>query len=121
MLTNGPLLNLVVLRARNLPRTRQFYEVLEFFFEIHKHGSGAEHLAGRCSKGSALLEIYPLGEHQTPTTSVRIGFSMDAIDPYIDRLLAAGGKIIELPHDSQWVRRAVFQDPEGHKVELVSP
>jgi predicted enzyme related to lactoylglutathione lyase len=104
-----------------LDAARQFYESFGFFFETHKHGRGAEHLAGGPVKGSALLEIYPLGEGQIPTNSVRIGFSVDAVDPYIAGLVLAGGRVIQPPHDSEWGRRAVIEDPEGHKVELVTP
>jgi predicted enzyme related to lactoylglutathione lyase len=116
-----PYLSLVVIRVKDLAAARRFYESFGFFFETHKHGRGAEHLAGGPVKGSALLEIYPLGEGQIPTTSVRIGFNVDAVDSYIAGLVSAGGNVIQPPHDSDWGRRAVIQDPEGHKVELVTP
>src|SRR5436853_3746332 len=104
-----PSLNLVVIRVKDLAAARRFYETFGFFFVMHKHGRGAEHLAGAPVMGSALLEIYPLREGQTPTTSVRIGFSVDTVDPYIDRLIGAGGTIVESPHDSEWGRRAVLR------------
>ena len=116
-----PSLNLVVLRVQDLAAARRFYEAFGLAFEVHRHGRGPEHLAGGCGQDSAVLEIYPLREGQVPTTSVRIGFSVDAVDPYIPALVEAGGMIIEAPHDSEWGRRAVVQDPEGHKIELVRP
>ena len=116
-----PSLNLVVLRAKDLMAARRFYEALGIFFEMHKHGSGAEHLASGGGEHGAVFEIYPLRDGQTPTASVRIGFSMDAVDGYMDAVQNVGGKIIEPPHDSEWGRRAVVQDPDGHKVELVTP
>jgi predicted enzyme related to lactoylglutathione lyase len=120
MFAPPPYLNLVVIRAKDLDAARRFYETFGFSFEIHKHGLGVEHLAGGPYQHGTVLEVYPLREDQTPTTSIRLGFSVDAVDAYIDDLLRAGGNIVEAPHDSQWGRRAVIQDPEGHKVDLVT-
>ena len=121
MSATPPMLNLLVLRVQDLELARPFYEALGIAFEWHQHGRGAKHLAGETVGNSALLELYPLREGQTPTTSVRIGFRVDAVDSCLDALLAAGGKVIEAPHDSDWGRRAVVQDPDGHKIELVTP
>lgn len=110
---------LVVLRVKDMAAARRFYEAMGFFFETHRHGGGPEHLAGGTVAHTAVFEIYPLREGQAPTTSTRIGFSVDAVDPYIEEMLAAGGTLVEPPHDSEWGRRAVLQDPEGHKVELI--
>jgi len=121
MFAAPPLLNLVVIRSRDLERSEKFFSVLGIGFERHRHGKGVEHLAGGAIELAPLMEIYPLADGQTPTSSTRIGFNIDAVDAYIDGLLDAGGKLIAKPHDSEWGRRAVVQDPDGHKVELVCP
>lgn len=120
MQTPPPTLNLVVIRVKDLDAARLFYEAIGLTFELHKHGRGAEHLASISGEHDPLLEIYPLRDSQTPTTSVRLGFRVWAVEPCIENLLRAGGRITESPHDSEWGRRAVVQDPEGHKIDLVA-
>ena len=116
-----PLLNLLVIRSADLDRAERFYRVLGLCFDRHRHGSGPEHLAAQPYAGGYVFEIYPANPKQGPTTAVRIGFSMDAVDTYLDALVEAGGAIIQGPADSEWGRRAVVADPDGHRVELVVP
>lgn len=120
MITAAPILNLLVIRVKDLDAARLFYEAIGLVFELHKHGRGAEHLASGDGDAAPLLEIYPLRGGQTPTTEVRLGFHVNDVDPCIENLLKVGGSVIEATHESEWGRRAVVQDPEGHKVELVS-
>lgn len=116
-----PLLNLVVIRSADLDRAERFYRVLGLHFERHRHGSGPEHLAAQPHAGGYVFEIYLASAKAGSTTGVRIGFNMDAVDTYIDGLVEAGGAIIQAPVDSEWGRRAVVADPDGHRVELVTP
>ena len=116
-----PLLNLVVIRSVDLDRSEAFYGALGLFFDRHSHGSGPEHLATDPYKDGYVFEIYPANEQVGSTKGTRIGFNVDAVDAYVDELVAAGGKITQAPHDSEWGRRAVVTDPDGHKVELVTP
>ena len=121
MFAAPPLLNLVVIRSADLDRAEQFYRVLGLTFERHRHGSGPEHLAAQPHAGSYVFEIYPANPKAGSTSGVRIGFGMDAVDPYFDALIKAGGTIIQAPADSEWGRRAFIADPDGHRVELVTP
>jgi predicted enzyme related to lactoylglutathione lyase len=121
MLTPPPLLNLVVIRAADLDRAERFYRVLGLQFERHRHGKGPEHLAAQPYANGYVFEIYPASAKTGPTTGIRIGFTLDGVDSYIDGLVEAGGTIIEAPADSEWGRRAVVADPDGHRVELVTP
>jgi len=116
-----PLLNLVVIRSADLDRAERFYRVLGLAFGRHRHGSGPEHLAAGPYAGGYVFEIYPANPKAGPTSGVRIGFNMDAVDPYLEALVEAGGTIIQTPADSEWGRRAVVADPDGHRVELVTP
>jgi uncharacterized glyoxalase superfamily protein PhnB len=68
-----------------------------------------------------VFEIYPIGSEQQPTTSTRIGFSVDDVDTVIRLLEEVGGKVISTPKDSEWGRRAVIKDLDGHSVELITP
>jgi len=110
------ILNLVVLRARDLDRARTFYQTLGIEFVEHSHGQGPTHLAAETE--GQVFEIYPLGHDDTPTSSTRIGFAVPSVDDLYPTLLAAGGRAVSLPKNSPWGRRAVIADPDDHHVEL---
>lgn len=55
-----------------------------------------------------------------PTRGVRLGFRVDSVDGLVPLLEAAGAEVVSAPHDSEWGRRAVIRDPDGHTVELVT-
>ncbi|PQO47666.1 VOC family protein [Blastopirellula marina] len=111
-----PRLNLVVLRSADLDVAEKFYCALGLQFDRHAHGKGPVHLASE--NAGQVFEIYPLGEHDAPTASARVGFVVPSVDDSYAALLAAGGKSVSPPKDSPWGRRAVVADPDGHRVEL---
>lgn len=108
--------NLVVLRSRDLDRACSFYSALGLDFVRHSHGTGPVHLASESA--GQVFEIYPLTDASAPTSAVRIGFSVPSVDDAYASLLAAGGKSVARPENSEWGRRAVVSDPDGHRVEL---
>jgi lactoylglutathione lyase len=110
--------NLLVLRARDLDRALEFYRALGLELVQHSHGNGPVHLASE-SEGQ-VFEIYPLGHNDVPTSSARIGFSVPSVDATYRALLAAGGQQVSSPRNSQWGRRAIVADPDGHRVELTA-
>ena len=98
--------------------SRALLSCVGVLFQRERHGNGPIHLA---CEGAAVFEIYPLGSSQVPSTSVRIGLSVDDVDACVDdRIAELGGSIVKAPHDSPWGRRAVVKDPDGHTVELVT-
>lgn len=112
-------LNLVVIRSADLDRAEKFYSHLGISFERHRHGKGLDHLA---STGfGTVFEIYPLTSSTPSTIGTRIGFSIDAVEKYIDKIPQLGGRVVTPVKDSEWGRRAVIEDPDGHKVELLTP
>ena len=113
-------LNLVVIRSSDLGKSERFYKELGLFFEREQHGNGPEHLTACSEAGGIVFEIYPLGPKHQPTTSTRLGFSIDDVDVYMDRLTELGGSIVSEPKDSEWGRRAVVKDPDGHTIELIT-
>ena len=44
--------------------------------------------------------------------------SLVAVDAIVQRLEEAGAKVVFAPKSSPWGRRAVVEDPDGHRVEL---
>ncbi len=111
-----PTLNLVVIRSADMDRSAEFYSKLGLIFTKHSHGKGPEHYA--CELGSVVFDIYPAKEKEN-TAGTRLGFQLNEIDSTIRNLIEHGAAIISEPKDSEWGRRAVVADPDGHKVELV--
>jgi predicted enzyme related to lactoylglutathione lyase len=112
-------LNLVVLRVADIERAAGFYRLLGLTFVRHAHGSGPQHYA--CEGDGLVLELYPATAVQPVTASVRIGFAVEDVDRAVAMLRgAAGAEVILPPTDSEWGRRAIVADPDGHRVELVA-
>ncbi|WP_367871619.1 VOC family protein [Luteolibacter sp. Populi] len=114
-----PHLNLIVLRSPDIHRAASFYQTLGLSFTLHAHGSGPEHYASESD--GMVFEIYPLGTKSAPTIGIRIGFRVDNVDRILALLVEAGGSVITPATDSEWGRRAVVRDLDGHLVELVTP
>jgi lactoylglutathione lyase len=110
-------LNLVVLRCRDLERAAAFYSRLGLEFSRHRHGSGPEHLAAELSGG--VFELYPMSVDGPSTLGTRIGFRVSSVDAAIGALSDYPGAVLTAPRDSEWGRRAVVADPDGHRVELL--
>ena len=118
MFAAPPIMNLLVIRSPEPERAAEFYCAMGLAFTKHRHGSGPEHFASEVN--GLVFEIYPLGS-KAPTTSTRFGFSVDDVDSVATTLVDIGAKLLAAPQDSEWGRRAVVQDLDGHTVELVSP
>jgi lactoylglutathione lyase len=87
-------------------------------FTRHSHGSGPQHCTSKVD--GLVFEIYPLTGKSSPTTGTRIGFSVDSVDGVVPLLSEIGVKVVTPPTDSEWGRRAVVMDFDGHVVELVT-
>lgn len=110
-------LNFVVVYSRDMEAAKTFYERLGLTFKREKHGSGPGHYAAEL--GATVFEIYPCqGESSSAT---RLGFHLPSVDRTVDRLRNHNVKIHSPPKDSPWGRRAVVEDPDGNRVELVQP
>jgi lactoylglutathione lyase len=114
---NNVALNLVVLRSPDLTRAVAFYTRLGLHFTQHQHGNGPQHYAAELSGG--VFELYPLAADGPSTLGTRIGFRVSSLDATVAALSDYPGAIISPPKDSEWGRRAVFADPDGHRIELL--
>ena len=110
------MLNLVVIRSADPEKLVVFYKTIGLQFEKHAHGNGPEHFAS--THDGVTFEIYPRRDTADATTAVRLGFGVANVDAAITNLLHAGGRLVSPPKDSPWGRRAVIDDPEGHRIEL---
>ncbi len=110
-------LNLVVLKSKNLPLAAAFYTRLGLQFSQHRHGSGPEHFAAELPGG--VFELYPLPQDGASTLGTRIGFRVPSVDDALAALSESPAAVITPAKNSEWGRRAVVADPDGHRVELV--
>jgi hypothetical protein len=110
------MLNLVVIRARDIDRLAGFYTALGFRFTKHRHGKGPEHLSSTI--GETVFEIYPSNGTNESTVSTRLGFSVPSLANALGVLRKLDTTVLAEPSDSPFGRRAIVKDFEGHKVEL---
>jgi lactoylglutathione lyase len=110
------MLSLVVIRARDMDRLGGFYEALGFHFTRHRHGNGPEHLSS--TLGETVFEIYPASGPGESTIATRLGFSVPSLSDALGQLRGLDATVLVEPSDTEFGRRAVVKDFEGHKVEL---
>ena len=114
-----PRINLVVLRVADIDRAATFYRLLGFEFVKHAHGNGPQHYAAE--RDGFVFEVYPATPAQGVSSTTRIGFVVDNVDDAASKLGSfEGAKLVSPPMDSEWGRRAVVADPDGHRIELVA-
>ena len=112
-----PMLSLVVLQSGDLEAAKEFYTLLGLSFVEEQHGTGPRHYSA--TLGPLVLEIYPC-QASKPMTPVRIGFRVASLDKTLELLRRRGARIVREAKDSPWGRRAVVEDTDGNRVELVS-
>ena len=110
-------LNLAVLRSADVARAVAFYTQLGLRFSQHRHGNGPEHFSAELP--GAVFEIYPATPNGPSTLGTRIGFRVPSVDAALAALTDYPGTVVAPPKDSEWGRRAVVADPDGHRVELL--
>src|SRR5437588_11549384 len=110
------MISLVVIRAGNIEKLTTFYSTLGFKFIKHRHGKAPEHFSAMI--GQTVFEIYPCANPDESTASTRLGFSVASLADALARLRSLGVTVLAEPSDSEFGRRAVVRDFEGHKVEL---
>ncbi len=116
---NEPRVNLVVLRVADIDRAAAFYGLLGFEFTKHAHGTGPQHYASDAD--GFVFELYPAPAEQGVSSSTRIGFAVADVDDAAAKLGSfSGARLVTAPKDSEWGRRAVVADPDGHRIELVA-
>jgi predicted enzyme related to lactoylglutathione lyase len=112
-----PSLQLVVLRVADLNRSVAFYRQLGLDFRQHQHGKGPEHFAAETPE--SVFELYALTEGVEASTGTRIGFCVPSVDEAVTRIRQLSPDLIlSEPKSSEWGKRAVITDPDGHRVEL---
>ena len=119
MFAAPPVASLLVIRSPDIDRAVTFYQQMGMLFDRHAHGKGPEHYASDIC--GFVFEIYPQRNADDVTNNARIGFNVDDVDGVIDLLREIDATIMTKPTDTEWGRRAVVKDFDGHMVELVTP
>ena len=88
-------------------------------FDLHSHGIGPEHYASEVA--GFVFEIYSKKNEKDDTKRARIGFRVDDVDGIVEMLREIKANVVTEPADTEWGRRAVVKDFDGHTVELVTP
>lgn len=110
-------LNLLVLKTLQLEALKKQYELLGFSFVYHQHGKGPFHYASE--QEGFVLELYPLPHEEVTTPTVRLGFAVENLEELLEQLHSSTWKLCIAKKKSLWGNRAVVQDVDGRKVELV--
>ena len=108
-------LNLIVIRSSNLQKSERFYQAIGLQFIQEQHGNGPIHLVAKV--GGTVFEIYPRGKGND-STMTRLGFGVESLTAVISALEAIEVPVSHPPFQDQFGLRAVFIDPDGHKVEI---
>lgn len=119
MFAAPPVANLLVIRSPDIDHAVIFYRQMGMLFDRHSHCSGPEHYASNIC--GFVFEIYPQRHSADTTTNVRLGFNVDDVDGVVALLRDIGATVVTQPTDSEWGRRAVVRDFDGHTVELLTP
>src|ERR1044072_2308027 len=106
------MLSLVVIRGQDIDRLATFYTALGFHFTKHRHGKGPEHLSSMI--GETVFEIYPTNGSNESTVSTRLGLLIPCLTNALGRLRGIHATVLAAPSDTEFGRRAVVKDFEGH-------
>jgi predicted enzyme related to lactoylglutathione lyase len=121
-------LNSLQIWAADLAVTAKFYGQfigLEMDNEPHQHeGNDALHydLAwGDFAAGDYMLLHLAQGRPGQHTTGAEIGITVEDVDAVHQRAAQFGVTVRSEPHDGEWGRNAVYEDPDGNTVSVTAP
>ncbi|RZG78960.1 bleomycin resistance protein [Acinetobacter sp. WCHAc060033] len=101
------LINLIVLKVKNIERTRQFYSQFGLVFKSEQHGNGPEHYS--CNLNGLIFEIYPaLDDLSNLTQNIRLGFCVENLSQLFENITDIE-KIISPPQNTPFGFRAVIK------------
>jgi hypothetical protein len=86
------------------------------FFIRHRHGKVPEPLSSII--GETVFEIYPANGANESTAATRLGFSVPSLTNALGQRRGLDATVQAEPSNTEFGRRAVVRDFEGHKVEL---
>ena len=113
-------IKLIVIRTPDPKQLADFYILLGFVFDYHKHGNSPYHYSALA--GKTVLEIYPLAKDQFEADkNIRLGFNLDNFDQVMDQLKKQNVPFSKEAGQTDYGFMAVISDPDGRKIELYKP
>lgn len=110
------LINLIVLKVKNIERTRQFYNQFGFVFKSEQHENGHQHYSFNIN--GLIFKIYPaLADLSNLTQNIRLGFQVENLSQLFTNITDIE-KIISPPQNTPFGFRAVIKNHDGHVIEL---
>ncbi|MEM7370373.1 MAG: VOC family protein [Bacteroidota bacterium] len=106
--------NLVVVRTTNPGRLADFYQLMGWSFEYHRHGKGPFHYS--TEKDGWVFEIYPAKKATLESHSVQLGFELKGMDRFLEAGVELGGVLLRSPHMTDYGIQAIIKDPDGRKL-----
>jgi catechol 2,3-dioxygenase-like lactoylglutathione lyase family enzyme len=106
--------NLLVLRCRDLERSRAFYQLFGLAFSAHAHGKSPTHYAHETL--DFVLELYPAPSSDY-TDQTALGFAVDDLAALHAQLCSANLSPAAIAQNP-WGTTFVIRDPDGRRVEL---
>jgi catechol 2,3-dioxygenase-like lactoylglutathione lyase family enzyme len=111
----------VIITTANLEPMVDFYQrVLGLPLEKEEHGELDIHYG--VDLGSLHFAIHPLSdfsETEPGTAAVKIAFTVNSLEQYVNRLAAEGYYPVQAPHDEGFGPVSSFRDPDSNLIELV--
>jgi len=107
------LLNLLVLRCRDIEKSRAFYECVGLSFVKHAHGNGPVHYSHE--NHELVLELYPARDGKIDNTG--LGFRCYGLEE-MRKTLSEKGYGPDDIRETEWGESFVVQDPDGRRVEM---
>lgn len=111
------MLNLLVLKVKDIELTAQFYAALGIQFQAEQHGAGPLHYSALL--GNTVVEIYPTNTQQDVTANIRLGFTVQHLTEMMNKLKSLHVQVTTEPKQTAWGFRAVIISHDGHVIELV--
>lgn len=110
-------LKLLVIRTSDMQRLVDFYGLLGFSFDYHKHGNSPYHYSATID--GTVIEVYALSKNQTEAdNNLRLGFELDNFDEAVLALKEAEVLFVSEPLQTDFGFMTVVVDPDGRKLEL---
>ena len=102
-------LSLLVIRCKDIDRSKSFYESIGLKFKKEKHGNGPEHYS--TDNDGIVFELYP-NKGLAPTDNTRFGFKLENLIEVV--------KHLEIDNTYEFNSNTIYvvKDPDGRKIEL---
>lgn len=110
-----------MIRSFQINLVRTFYQGLGLEFIEEQHGNGPVHYS--YSQDQLVIEIYPGTEGSIlswkESGALMFGFFVEDINKIIDSIESLKGKVISHRNETERGYRAVLEDPEGRRIEII--